>query len=173
MRRYLLAGAAALALVGASLSWAQQNISAGISGAEVVVIQQGGPGGSSIYTTTGRLSSGPAYAYFATFPATFTIGQLAGTVNTASIVTGGALNINAAAAGTTVYTLPPTSQLIDGEEIGVCNITATTWAGTANTIVANTNQTLVGSGTLTTLAASTCAQYQWIASVTTWFRTSF
>jgi hypothetical protein len=158
-------------LLGVGVAITQQQIAAGISGAEVVVIQQGGPGGSSIYTTTGRLTSGPAYAYFAAFPSSFTIGTLSGTVNTAPIVTGGALNINAANTAQT-FTLPPTASLIDGEVINVCNVTAAAWTTNAVAVVANSNQTLVGSGTLTTLAASTCAGFQWVASIATWFRTS-
>lgn len=170
--KYLLAGAAALALVAAgAISWAQQQISAGISGSEVVVIQQGGPGGQSIFTTTGRLASGPAYAFFSSFPSSFTIGQVAGTVNTAGIVTGGVLQINAANTAQT-FTLPPTSSLIDGEVINFCNNTAAAWATNAVTVAPNSNQTVngAGAGTLTTLGAFTCASFQWISGSSTWVR---
>lgn len=170
--KHLLAGAAALALIAAGVSvWAQQQITAGLSGSEVVVIQQGGPGGPSIYTTTGRLASGPPFAYFASFPSSFTVGQLAGAVNTAGIVTGGALLINAANTAQT-FTLPPTASLIDGEVITFCNVTATPWATNAVTISANSGQTIngAGAGTLTTLGAFSCAGYQWVSSISTWVR---
>jgi hypothetical protein len=160
-------------LLGAGIAWAQQNVTSGLYGNEAVVIAQGGPGGPSIYTTTGRLSSGPAYVYFAAFPASFTIGGLSGTINTAGLQTGGALLINAASTGTANYTLPPTSQLIDGEVISICNVTITPWATNVVTIVANTNQTIIGAGTsnvLTTLGANSCAGFQWLSGVSLWAR---
>lgn len=140
----------------------------GLSGAEVIEGELG-VGGSSFFVTTGRLSSGYSYAYFTAFPSSFTIGSIAGTVNTAGMANGGALLINAANTAQT-FTLPPTNLLIDGEIISVCNATASAWATNAVTVAANTNQSLVGSGTLTTLAASTCAKFIWNLGAATWFR---
>jgi hypothetical protein len=171
MPRIALGSLVALGLLaGGYLALAQINIgSQGFFGNEVIEVAQGGPGGPSTYGTVGRISSGYSYAYFTSFPATFTIGTVSGTTNTAGMANGGVLLINAAAAGTTVYTFPP-NPVIDGTIVGVCNATATLWAGTANTVAANSGQTLVGSGVLTALAASTCARYVWNQPVATWFR---
>ena len=63
--KWLLSGVAFVAVCSAVL--AQQQLTAGLFGTEAIVVAQGGPGGSSIFTTAGRLSNGRSYAYFTTF----------------------------------------------------------------------------------------------------------
>lgn len=174
MKRLLLLFS--LAFVGAicSLAWAQQ-LAPGLFGNEAVLVQQSGPGGSGVFTTSGRVSNGRSYAYFTTFPnASFTIGAnpvAQTTVNSSGVVTGGILAFNVTNGSAITITMPPSSQLLDGEIIGICNITAAAWATNAVTAAANTGQSFVGalSTTLTTLAASSCAKWFWNASASTWF----
>lgn len=170
MRKYLLAGAAALAGIAiATLAYGQITSIFGtaLNGNEAVRVNiaSGGGSGTEFFVTTGRLTSGNSYAYFSAFPASFTIGANAAT---AAMANGGALLINAANTAQT-FTLPA-NPVADGTIISVCNATATPWATNAVTVAANSSQSLVGSGTLTTLAASTCAKFIWNLPQTTWFR---
>jgi hypothetical protein len=69
-------------------------------------------------------------------------------------------------------TFPPTTSLIDGEIIAICNLTAAPWATNVVTVAANTGQSIVGTAatqTLTTLAASTCNKWLWNSAAATWF----
>lgn len=141
----------------------------GIFGNEAVQLESGGAGGSAIYTTAGRLSSGASYAYFSAAPSAFTIGSLAGTVNTAGVATGGALNINAAATAIAI-TFPPTSSLLDGEVISLCNTTTSAWSVTV-TMTANSGQTVVA-GADADQPADSCGQWIWQAGQATWYKTS-
>lgn len=169
-RPFLALGGLALSILAGAGGWALAQVSVGwttLSGAETIEAASG-VGGSSAFVTTGRLNSGYNYAYFSAFPSSFTIGQLSGTVQTAGIVNGGALLINAANTAQT-FTLPP-NPIVDGTIISVCNATAAAWATNAVTVAANSNQTLVGSGTLTTLAAGTCGRFLWNLGAATWFR---
>ena len=161
--------------------WAlsQVNVTAGLSGLEAVVVAQGGPGGPSIFTTAGRMNSGRNYAYFTTFPnASFTIGAnpvAQTTVSSAGVLTGGVIAFNVTNGSVITITMPPSSQLIDGEIIAICNITAAAFATNAVTVAANTGQSFVapaGYQTLTTLAAATCNKWLWNAAAATWFGTT-
>lgn len=168
-----LGGLALCILVGAGgYALAQVNQLFGpLGGQESIEVQGGvgGPGGQSYFTTSGRISNGRSYAYFTAFPtASFTIGQAAAptgtTVSTANMSSGGALLFNVTNGSAITITLPPIAQLIDGEIIEVCNVTAAAWATNAVTVAANTGQTIVGTAannTLTTLAASTCNKWIW------------
>jgi hypothetical protein len=156
-----------LALGGLALAQITSLGYTSLLGSENIEVQQG-IGGTSGFVTTGRMTSGQSYAYFTAFPASFTIGQTVGGVSTAGMANGGVLLINVTNSAATL-TLPP-SPIVDGTLIGVCNATASAWAANAVTVAANSNQSLVGSGTLTTLAASTCAKYAWNLAATTWFR---
>jgi hypothetical protein len=181
MKKYWLAGAAALALAAAAAgyAWSQAQISAGgLSGAETVVVSQGGPGGPGIFTTTGRLSSGRSYAYFTAFPtASFTIGQAAAptgtTVSTVNVAGGGDLLFNVTNGTAITITMPSSATADDGEIISICNVTTSAWATNAVTVAANTSQSITtvsgNSTTLTTLAAGTCNKWLWNATATTWF----
>lgn len=176
MKKLLLL-ASALALSGA-IAWAQINITqTGVFGNEFLELQQGtgGPGGSSVFTTSGRISNGRSYAYFTTFPnASFTIGANPApgtTVNTSGMVTGGILAFNVTNGTAITITMPATTGLIDGEIIGICNLTAAAWATNAVTVAANTGQSFVGTNiqTLTTLGASGCNKWFWNSAAATWF----
>jgi len=175
MRRYILVGAAALALVGAAL--AQVGLFGGPIGSEAILAQQGGPGGSSFFITSGRLSSGRSTALFAAFPtASFTIGganPTGTTVSTVGVANGGDLLFNVTNGTAITITMPATSAVLDGEIIGICNVTTSAWATNAVTVAANTGQSITtaagNSTTLTTLAAITCNKWLWNLSTTTWF----
>ena len=167
-----------LAIDHAPKLWAQvSGIYGPLGGAEALAVQTGGAGGGSYYTTTGRLSNGRSYAYFTAFPtASFTIGAntppTGTTVSTANMVTGGALLFNVTNGSVITITLPPTTQLIDGEIMAICNVTASAWATNAVTVAANTSQSIVGvagNTALQTLAASTCNKWVWNGSAATWF----
>lgn len=157
-----------LGVGGFALSQVTQ-ITGPLGGLEAVVVAGTGPGGQSYFTTTGRLSNGRSYAYFTAFPtASFTIGQATPptgtTVNVANVATGGALLFNVTNGTAITITLPATGQLIDGEIIEICNVTASAWITNAVTVAANANQSIVGTAannTLTTLAASTCNKWVW------------
>lgn len=172
--RVLAGSLVALGLMAGGYLAAQSVFSPGLFGLEAIVVAQGGPGGPSSFTTAGRLSSGWSYAYFTTFPnASFTIGAnpvAQTTVNSAGVTSGGVLAFNVTNGTAITITMPPTGSLIDGEVIGICNETASAWATNAVTVAANTNQSIVGAVTLTTLAASTCAKYHWNNGAATWFR---
>src|SRR5882672_2178084 len=136
--RFLLPRKALGGLVGgillgvAGLAFAQSIFSQGLFGLETIVVAQGGPGGPSTFTTAGRLSSGKSYAYFTTFPnASFTIGAnpvAQTTVNSSGVTTGGVLAFNVTNGTAITITMPPTSSLIDGELLEICNQTAAAWA---------------------------------------------
>jgi len=168
--RLALGGLVGLGIIaGAYLAKGQVSISSqGLLGSEFVEIAQGGAGGSSIFTTTGRLSSGYSNVFFSAFPSSFTVGTLAGAVNTAAMVNGGVALINAANTAQT-FTMPP-NPVIDGTIIGFCNVTNAAWATNAVTIAANTGQTLSVNNTLTTLGAGNCGRFIWNQAQATWYR---
>ena len=156
----LLAGGWALSQVNVS--------SSGLQGSEAVVVAQSGPGGPSIFTSTGRLSSGYSNVFFSAFPSSFTVGTVAGAVNTAAMVNGGVALINAANTAQP-FTMPP-NPVIDGTIIGFCNVTAAAWTTNAVTIAGNTGQTLTNNNTLTTLGAGNCGRFIWNQAQATWYR---
>lgn len=171
MRKYLLAGAAALAgiLVGVAVLKAQiAPFFPLLSGGETVEAALPGAGTSG-FISTGRLSSGASNVFFSAFPASFTVGQAAGAVATTNMLNGGLALINASNTAQT-FTMPPTASLIDGVIIGFCNVTAAAWATNAVTIAGNTGQTLTNNNTLTTLGAGSCGRYIWNAAQATWYR---
>jgi len=163
-------------MVGSYLAYAQvSGLFGPLFGNEVIQVAQGGPGGSSFFTTSGRISNGRSYAYFTTFPnASFTIGAnpvAQTTVNSSGVVTGGILAFNVTNGSAITITMPPSASLLDGEIIAICNVTAAAWAANAVTVAANTGQSFVGTNiqTLTTLAASTCNKWFWNSPAATWF----
>jgi hypothetical protein len=176
MKRYLLAGAAALALIGvAGYALSQSNVGwTLLTGNETTEVQLG-IGGTSGFVTVGRLSSGRSNAYFTAFPtASFTIGgatPTGTTVSTVGVASGGDLLFNVTN-GTAITITLPANPVVDGTIVGICNVTASAWATNVVTVAANTNQTIVGAAagqTLTTLAASTCNKWIWNLAAADWF----
>lgn len=87
-----------------------------------------------------------------------------------SLANGGNYIVTAQPSAATI-TMPP-SPIINGAIIGICNPTASAWTTAVVTVAGNTGQTSpVGStATLTTLAAGTCARYQFNLANTTWYK---
>lgn len=133
-----------------------------------VILASGGGSGTEFFMTTGRITSGNSNVFFSAFPSSFTVGTVAGSVNTAPMQFGGLALINASNTVQT-FTMPP-NPVADGTIIGFCNVTGSAWATNAVTIAGNTGQTLSTNNTLTTLGAGSCGRYIWNLAQATWYR---
>jgi hypothetical protein len=156
MRKALVVGAL-LALTGAAFG--QPVTQNQVTGNECWSAGQG-PGGPSQFLCLSVVRSGTGNVILATATASFTLTTNAG--NT----------IIAAQPSAITITMPP-NPVVDGSIYGICNGTNAAWTTNAVTVAANTGQTMVPTGalvTLTTLAAGSCARYQWNQSGTSWYR---
>lgn len=158
MRKWLLIGAIAVGLM-APLA-AQTVIQSQVSGNEVWSAAQG-PGGSSAFLNINTVS-GRNQPLVGTISGNLTIA--------ASIADGGDFLVTAQPSAATI-TMPPLP-IPNGAIIGICNTSASAWATNAVTVAGNTNQTspVGATATITTLAAGTCARYQWVQSTAAWYR---
>lgn len=157
MRKYLLAGAAALACMGAV--FAQQNLNnRAMTGNEAVVVAQGGPGGPSIFASTAQLKNATIPQILAATTGTQTI-----PLNSSSVFLTGAI-------GTITLNLPAAPY--DGQIVEFVNGTGTLFAGTA-TVATTDGSTIVNGATgnaVSTLAAGASAEYQFVLSTNQWFK---
>jgi hypothetical protein len=165
MKRLALAlGALTLLAVGAISQTVVQNQ---VSGNEVWQAAQG-PGGPaswiSISTVSGRSPKTTA------LPVSGNI-TLCTAAGTSAICDGGNMLITPAVTGTVIITLPA-NPFPDGGIMGICNVTGAPWAATSVTVIGNAGQTSPSApgNTITTLAAQTCARYQFNLQNTTWYR---
>lgn len=102
-----------------------------------------------------------------TIAAAITVGVSTGLT---SLRWGGNLMVTAQPAAA-VITMPP-NPVPDGAIVGICNPLAAAWATNVVTVAGNTGQTspVGATNTLTTLAANSCAQFQFNRPNTTWYR---
>jgi len=160
--RTLLAGAIiALAVASPAIySWAQTSVSVqSLTGNEAVLLQQGGPGGSSFFSTVNALRNANGYILVAT----------GGTVNTTVPQT--ASKVIATGAITTWNVTLPASPF-DGEVVAIaCPGGAATVAVTANAVPAST--TISGTAFTACSAggvAANTAEYLYSLSANVWER---
>jgi len=161
MRKWLLIGAMAVGLM-APQAYAQSVTQNNLSGNECWNVGQG-PGGPGSYICSNLVRNSEAQ-----ITTTITGSLTIGTGATASLVDGGNLLVTAQPAAATI-TLPP-NPFTDGGIVRICNVSASPWATNVVTVVANTGQTLSIAAPLTTMAASTCATFQFSRPTTNWYR---
>ena len=172
--KFTMVGAAVAALAIGYAALAQPVVQTTFSGNEGWNAGQG-PGGPSTGFVCAQGMRGASQNVAATVSGSFTIGA-AGTTGvsttTQPLQFGGTLLLTAQPAAATINL--PLSPLQDGIITAVCNVTASPFATNVVTVTAtgNTGQTLnLGAQTITTLAAFTCATFQWNLANATWYRT--
>ena len=154
-KRALLAGAVIAALAGTVL-WAQPLANRNLSGNEVIVAAQGGPGGPSIFIPTSQLRGGSNPV---------TTASTTGTLSPALTNTTGLLVSTAASTSLNVQ-LPPTPW--DGQAFVWVNGSA--GAFTAGTVATTDGSTIVGSTAAGTLAAGSSIQYVYVLATNSWYK---
>jgi hypothetical protein len=155
MKRYLLAGAAALALITAVA--AQQLAPTTFNGSEVVLLQVGGPGGAGIYATTSMLTNSTRGVTNGASTGTITWPGGTGLNNTLSTI------VYTSAIGTMTQNLP--ANPFDGQLVEVVFVAA----GTSWTPATTDGATIVTAAAVTP-AANASAQYYYLKSTNTWYR---
>jgi hypothetical protein len=153
--KLFLSGAVIAALAGTAL-WAQPLANRNLSGNEVIVAAQGGPGGPSIFIPTSQLRGGSNPV---------TTASTTGTLSPALANTTGLLVSTAASTSLTVQ-LPPTPW--DGQAFVWVNGSA--GAFTAGTISTTDGSTIVGSTAAGTLAAGSSIQYVYVLATNSWYK---
>ena len=153
--KLFLSGAVIAALAGTVL-WAQPLANRNLSGNEVIVAAQGGPGGPSIFIPSSQLRGGSNPV---------TTASTTGTLSPALTNTTGLLVSTAASASLTVQ-LPPTPW--DGQAFVWVNGSA--GAFTAGTIATSDGSTIVGSTAAGTLAAGSSIQYVYVLATNSWYK---
>ena len=153
--KLFLSGAVIAALAGTVL-WAQPLANRNLSGNEVIVAAQGGPGGPSIFVPTSQLRGGSNPV---------TTASTTGTLSPALTNTTGLLVSTAASTSLTVQ-LPPTPW--DGQAFVWVNGSA--GAFTAGTVSTTDGSTIVGSTAAGTLAAGSSVQYVYVLATNSWYK---
>jgi hypothetical protein len=153
MKRYLLAGAAALALV-AGVAVGQQLTSQTLTGNEVILLQVG-IGGTGFYAPTSQMRNSQGVQTTA-----LASGALTVPVTTATLIT------TAQVTGALAITAPATPW--DGEIFELVNGSGSNNTATV-TFTAATGQTVNG-GAVATQANQTSAEWRFVLASTTWFR---
>jgi hypothetical protein len=155
MRKWMVAGALLALALAAQAQIAQNQV----TGNECWNVGQG-PGGPGGLLCLNVASSRTNNSVLASVPGSFTV-----------TTSGGNTFITAQPLAATI-TLPP-NPVVDGAIYGFCNGTNSAFATNVVTVAANTGQTMVPTGAavaLTTLAANSCARFQWNQSGTSWYR---
>ena len=153
--KLFLSGAVIAALAGTVL-WAQPLANRNLSGNEVIVAAQGGPGGPSIFVPTSQLRGGSNPV---------TTASTTGTLSPALTNTTGLLVSTTASTSLTVQ-LPATPW--DGQAFVWVNGSA--GAFTAGTIATTDGSTIVGSTAAGTLAAGSSIQYVYVLATNSWYK---
>lgn len=125
-----------------------------------------GPGGPGAYITSDLVRNSTA-AFTVSVSGNAVIGVASGWTEARW---GGNVLVTGQPAAATL-TLPP-NPFPDGGIVGVCNVTAAAWATNVVTVAGSAGQTspATPNDTLTTLAAGTCARFQFNLANTTWYR---
>jgi len=144
---------AALAFIG--WAWSQQLTSLTLTGNETWQVGIGGPGGSSIFTTTGQVRGTAGYVTSA-----LASGAITMSVNQNRLVT------TAQVTGALAVTAP--SAPWDGENFELVNASGSNNTATV-TFTAAAGQTVNG-GAVATQANQTSAEWMYILATTTWVR---
>jgi len=162
MRKFLL-GLALVGVLSAPPAFAQSIVPNSLTGNECWTAGQGPSGPSSFVCATG-MRNATGYQLITPTPS--------GTYTPSPAVSN--ILLNGQPAASTVVTTPvstSTALLYDGALFSVCNTTSGAFAANTTTIVAATGQTINGGTiTITTLAAFTCVELQYVLASTTWYR---
>lgn len=124
-----------------------------LAGTEYVTVDNGGPRSTTVPVNVIRNARGYAIS--------------ASTSGTVVMTAAGANELLSGNVGTLTVDLP--ASIGDGFMAGVCNAYGTAYTGTI-TVATTDSSTIVGSSSLVNLGAGTCAQYQYVAGTTTWFK---
>lgn len=153
LRSFMMAGAVIAALVGAAV--AQQLISYTLTGNETWQAGIGGPGGSSIFLTTGQMRNSQGVTTTASTSGTIQLSNLYADLITTAVVSG-------------AMTLDTPTSPWDGEIFELVN--GSSGANTATiTLTASAGQT-VQDGAVATQAQNASAEWRYVLSNTTWYR---
>lgn len=160
MKRYLLAGAAALALAGAAYGQVTGLFSNILTGNETILASLGGPQGTSFFVPVAELRNATGYQLISAA----TSGTITPTNNVNSLL------IAAQPNGSTTINTPPAPY--DGQLFQVCNVSNAAFAVQTITLAASTGSSLATGvvTALTTLAARTCEELQYTTTSTTWWQ---
>ena len=153
---YFGVGAVIPALALGYYALAQPITNRNLSGNEVIVAAQGGPGGPSIFIPTSQLRGGSNPV---------TTASTTGTLSPALTNTTGLLVSTAASTSLTVQ-LPATPW--DGQAFVWVNGSA--GAFTAGTVATTDGSTIVGSTAAGTLAAGSSIQYVYVLATNSWYK---
>lgn len=162
--RALLVGAALSALAIIGIAVAQTGVfTAAITGNETWSVGNGA-GGPSYFMSLNQARNTTGYQLLA---------AASGTVAPTAAVN--SLLVNAQPANSTTINTPissPTALLSDGQLFQVCNVSNAAWVTNTVTLAASTGQSFATGVTtnLTTLAARTCIELQYVLSTTTWYQ---
>jgi hypothetical protein len=154
-KRWIWLGGAALAAL-ITYAVAQPISSQILTGNETWSISIGGPGGSSIFTTTAQMRNATGYQTQSSATAT----PIAGTVLSTRYIW------TTAVTGAVVLNAP--ANPFDGEMLEVVNAGGGAFTG-AVTLTAAAGQTVV-SGSTGALAQNASTEWQYVTSTTTWYR---
>jgi hypothetical protein len=154
---YFGVGAVIPALALGCLALAQPLANRNLSGNEVIVAAQGGPGGPSIFVPTSQLRGGSNPTTTAT-----TSGTLSTITNTT-----GLLISTAAAGGAMIVNLP--ANPYDGQAFVWVNGAAGAFT-TGNTVATTDGSTIVGSNATGALAAGASVQYVYVLATNSWYK---
>lgn len=153
MRRvYVLAAGAVLV---AALAVAQPLMPTSFTGNETLNVAIGGPGGTGTIINIAQLRNATAATLTATATGTFAATNLMNRIY-----------FTAALSGAVSVTTP--TNPYDGEMLEIVNGFGTAFTQTI-TLTASSGQTVNG-GAVPTLAATASAEWQYVASTTTWYR---
>lgn len=160
MRNLLKVAALLVGLFAPLSAFAQPVVQNQISGNEVWSAAQG-PGGASAFLSINTVRGGTSV----------TTATVTGNVTLPTALRNGGNYIVTAQPSAATITMP-SSPVINGAIIGICNPTASAWSTNVVTVAGNTGQTspVGATATLTTLGAGTCARYQFNLTNTTWYK---
>lgn len=158
MKRYLLAGAAALACLAAGYAIGQQLSFRSLTGNEIITAELG-IGGGSFFLPVSEARNAQGVLNNAV-----TTGTLTMTTGTASLI------FTAASGGAQTINMPPTPW--DGEIFEICNGTAAAFT-TGSVVAATDGASFAGGATPTAigaLAAGTSIEWRFVQATNTWYR---
>ena len=179
MRKHWIAGLVGAAVAALATTWlvAQPISQNTLSGAECWNAGQGAGGPSAGFVCADILRNSTHVTALSAVSGNMVVGS---TTNV-TLVSGSSWGQFPSAGGTIIITAQPSAATItmppnpvsDGADVKICNGTNSAFATNAVTVQANSNQTMVPTGaavTLTTLAAATCVEYQFVLANTSWYK---
>lgn len=163
MKRILIGALGLLALGVAALAQTQLGYTT-FTGAEILQLNTGGPGGASFYATVSQVRNTTGYQLVTGTPT----GTYSPNASVNSFLLAGQ-----PASNTIINTPVGTAAfpLTDGALFQACNVTAAAFSANTTTLQAATGFTISGGSiALTTLGAVNCVELQLVLATKTWYR---